>query len=480
MHIQQQATAYNDHMFKEINEAKQQIRKLENWARQQDMLGNRYDQIDYLVDLDYLQCCLYTLEQQRQQTANHLRQNLENNRNRRVELGQARQLLPRANQLDIDERFLHIGHLLADWGFAPRKLLIRYGCTDKDITQWKENKMIVAGKNAYRPTPYAQSATVVTSYCLTQKGQDYLRQHHFIWNGELETIYLQSLKKHNVAPLFTKPAMHMVAPQSANFEHNIAAMTAAIDYQEQNSHAMIFGPALIRSKINHVLGLPIPNNKDAWQYDAILCKLPGTVDDINHNLYYYRYWLEQLTEERDQKLAEIDQRMKNDLQFCWDYPEDHYYFCIKRNLDPEEELKKIEQQAQIKKDAVNQEYQQAITRKKQKKRAIIIEYERSYKKSREIDNFIFKLDALAESDAWAMVLFPSEKKLENFQKKMKQRYSTNTIKKWERRIISGDYGYEIGWRSREYELDENDHIVLDVWDSHSINEIAGFSFREKG
>lgn len=44
----------------------------------------------------------------------------------------------------------------------------------------------------------------------------------------------------------------------------------------------------------------------------------------------------------------------------------------------------------------------------------------------------------------------------------------------------GDYGYEIGWRSREYELDENDHIVLDVWDSHSINEIAGFSFREKG
>ena len=55
-----------------------------------------------------------------------------------------------------------------------------------------------------------------------------------------------------------------------------------------------------------------------------------------------------MTEERDQKLAEIDQEMKNELQFCWDYPEDHYYYCIKHNLIPEKELKKIEQQAQEK------------------------------------------------------------------------------------------------------------------------------------
>ena len=46
-----------------------------------------------------------------------------------------------------------------------------------------------------------------------------------------------------------------------------------------------------------------------------------------------------MTEERDQKLAEIDQEMKNELQFCWDYPEDHYYYCIKHNLNPEKNKK---------------------------------------------------------------------------------------------------------------------------------------------
>ena len=466
-------------MFKEINDAKQQIRKLEKWAWQQSQLGHRYDQVDYLIQMDWLRGYLYMLEKERQQTVNHLRQNLEKNRNRRIELGQARQLLPRSNQMGIDERFLHIGHLLADWGFSPRKLLIRYGCTDKDITQWKTDKLIVPVQNAYRPTPYAQSATVVTSYSLTQKGQAYLRQHHFIWNDQLEEIYHQALKQQKIEPIFTKPSMNMVAPQSANFEHNIAALTAAIYYQEQNPHVTIFGPALIRSKINHVLGLPIPRNKDAWQYDAILCALPETVEEINHNLHYYRHWVAQLTEERDRKLAEIDQEMKGTLQYFLDYPDDHYYYCIKHGQSLDEEPNKIRCQAQKKKDAVHQNYEQAITKQKNQKRAIVLEYERSYKNNRETDNFIFKLDALSESDAWAMVLFPSEKRLDNFQTKMNQRYTSGTIKKWERGITHGDYGYEIGWRSREYHLDENDHIIFDVWDSDNINDIAGFSFRKK-
>ena len=237
---------------------------------------------------------------------------------------------------------------------------------------------------------------------------------------------------------------------------------------------------MIQAKIHHVLGLPIPHSKDAWRYDAILCALPMTIEEIDHNLHYYRHWVAQLTSDRDRQLAEIDQEMKDRLQYFLDYPENHYYYCLKHGLSMDEEPNQIRQQAQNKRDDVNQAYEKALKHKTGKLgRALVLEYERSYKNSQETDNFVVKLNALAASDARALIMSPTEKRKTHLKNKVLQRYQTGYTYKWEKVRRSNDFGSRMEWVPKKVTLSGSDHLIFDVWSCDQINSIAGFAFSKQ-
>lgn len=468
-----------------INEEIDLIKKKIDFTEKQ--MSQSRDPIDYLVDLDYLRWRLHELTAPRAKAVHNLRQNLAKVRQRKVEKGLARALHPRLNANGIDQRFLLIGGLLADWGFATRPLLIKYGCTDRDITEWKRDKLIVAGMEAYRPTPYAQTKVAVSYYCLTVKGQSYLKKHHLIWNGQLEQIYREAMKRMGKEPVFSTPKINAIAPQSFYFEHDIAALCCAIrfllnDDTYQNMH--LFGRALIKSRINHVLGLPIPNHKEAWQYDAILCKLPVSVEEIITNQRYYRYWEQPLKDELTQKIAKIDEDENDTFHqpHSYYFNENHYYHCLIQGISMEEDVRPIREKLSRRRQQAHQEYTDQVAKmeKSHPNRAMILEFERSKKKEKELDNFIVKMMAAVKSDATPVVVSSTETLGNNLISAFTKVSNLGWVYQWSRRTSFTEHGKKSGWAYKKITVDKKDIEKIKFMHAppQFINDFAGFAFRK--
>jgi len=470
----------------EINEEIEQIKKEIKFAEKQVHQNSCY--IDYLVDLDYLHCRLRELTAPRAEAVHNLRQNLIKVRQRKVEKGLARALHPRLDEDGIDQRFLLIGSVLADWGFATRPLLIKCGCTDRDITEWKRNKLIVAGMEAYRPTPYAQTKVAVSYYCLTAKGQSYIKANHPIWNGHLEKIYCTAMKQMGKEAVFSTPKINAIAPQSFYFEHDIAALCCAMHFAISDATYKgmhLFGRALIKSKINHVLGLPIPNNQEAWQYDAILCHLPTSSEEIIANQRYYRYWEQPLKDELAQKIAEIDEEENDAFHHPNGYyfSEEHYYHCLNRNISMDEDVRPLREKLAQRRQLAHQNYTDQVARMEEAhpNRAMILEFERSKKKEKELDNFIVKMMAAVKSDAHPVVVSSTEALGKNLVTAFTEVSNLGWVYQWSRRTSFTEHGKKTSWVHKEISVDEEiiDKIEFLHAPPQFINDFAGFAFRKQ-
>lgn len=442
--------------------------------------------IYYRAEISVLTHYLMEIDAQQQSAAQSRRRNLVNVRQRRVELGQARDLLSRSDENGIDMRFLSIANLLADWGFATRPLMIKFGCTDRDVTQWKRDKLIVAGMEAYRPSPYAQTKVAVAYYSLAPKGQAYLKKHHPIWNGLFEQIYRDVMKEMDKEPVFTTPKINAIAPQSFYFEHDIAALCCAMNFMDdpvyQNMY--LFGRALIKAKINHVLGLPIPKHREAWQYDAILCALPSTKEEIMTNQRYYRYWEEPLKEELAQKLAEIDEEEKRIFNFDgWGYyfSDMHIFDCQRLGISIEEDMQPLKEGFEQQRQDAQNHYASEVSRmeKAHPNRAMILEFERSKKKDKELDNFVAKMASAVRSDATPTVICSSKALGNSMMKHFEQATQKGWGSKWHRRTDYTEYGKSTSWVGEKIYFKDLDKVEVLYAESEFINDFAGFAFRRR-
>ena len=96
-----------------------------------------------------------------------------------------------------------------------------------------------------------------------------------------------------------------------------------------------------------------------------------------------------------------------------------------------------------------------------------------------MDNFVVKINALAKSDAKALILSTSEQTKNTLKAQYQSRLEAGSTLKWEKRTEHTEHGIKNIWVKKTVKLDSNADVSFLVWNSESINEVAGFAFRKK-